>query len=239
MSSENPSGADNQQETAQVDARARSSSGWRFRRRRRLLLRLDPCARLPDARSTGGWQLHPVFHATALWHREVLDLTAVLHFGTPSTMPRRQLSITVAFDSRAGPAVDSHVHQRHARYSCRVGRSPSIVASVQIIGRTGILPYFELLPLTLKATMIFTLFAATSDCDAVEGATSSGSPTVIERRVVRSWHLRADFENADGKSDEAKHRRAIRSGSSETARQAHSSNAALRSEDTVRSLLAT
>ena len=81
MSSENPSSADNQQET--------SSS----------LLELDPLwvvgfvdgegcfsvsiHRNPNARSTGGWQLHPVFHVYQhVDHRDVLEaLVAVFGCG--------------------------------------------------------------------------------------------------------------------------------------------------------------
>ncbi len=60
MSSENPSGADNQQETARLRYSSSIRVGRRIRRRRRLLL--DVCTPERQRPSTGGWQLHPGFH---------------------------------------------------------------------------------------------------------------------------------------------------------------------------------
>jgi LAGLIDADG endonuclease len=99
MSSENPSGADNQQETA------------------RSMFELDPrwvtgfvdgegCFSVsvhanPNARSTGGWQLHPVFHVYQhMRHRAVLEALIPM-FGCGRLRPKGPNSsvLTYAVDS--------------------------------------------------------------------------------------------------------------------------------------------
>src|SRR5215467_5063904 len=99
MHSDNPTGADNQQETA-------SSS-----------LELDPLwvvgfvdgegcfsvsvHRNANARSTGGWQLHPVFHVYQhADHRQVLE-ALIAFFGCGRIRPKGGVSsvLTYAVDS--------------------------------------------------------------------------------------------------------------------------------------------
>ena len=102
MSSKNPSGADNQQETA------------------RSMLELDPhwvvgfvdgegcfsvsIHRNAFARSTGGWQLHPVFHVYQhVRHRAVLE-ELIPFFGLGRLRPKGPQSsvLTYAVDSLGG-----------------------------------------------------------------------------------------------------------------------------------------
>ena len=127
MSSENPSGADNQQETA------------------RSMLELDPrwvtgfvdgegcfsvsIHRNLNARSTGGWQLHPVFRVYQhTRHRAVLEALIPM-FGCGRLRPKGPNSSVVTFAVDSLRDLDSHV-----------------------------LPFFERHPLVVKAED-FSLFA--------------------------------------------------------------------------------
>jgi LAGLIDADG endonuclease len=97
--SDNPTGADNQQETARLVARldARWVCGF---------VDGEGCFsvsihRNQNARSTGGWQLHPVFHVYQHGeHRAVLE-ALVGFFGCGNVRPKRGLSPvwTYAVDS--------------------------------------------------------------------------------------------------------------------------------------------
>src|SRR5688572_17637420 len=99
MSSDNPTGADNQQETASSSLELDAQWVVGF-------VDGEGCFsvsihRNPNAKSTGGWQLHPVFHVyqhTA--YREVLD-ALVRFFGCGRVRPKGDNSAvwTYAVDS--------------------------------------------------------------------------------------------------------------------------------------------
>ena len=97
VSSENPSGADNQQETVRsmFDLDPRWGAGF---------VDGEGCFsvsihRNPGARSTGGWQLHPVFHVyqhEESKHRR--DPDGILRDCTPGTSSQRRSSVKIQSD---------------------------------------------------------------------------------------------------------------------------------------------
>jgi hypothetical protein len=134
MSSENPTGADNQQETA------------------RSILELDPrwvtgfvdgegcfsvsIHRNLNARSTGGWQLHPVFHVYQhARHRAVLEALIPL-FGCGRLRPKGPNSSVWTFAVDSLKDLDEHVLPFFERYPLVVkagdfGRFAAIVRSMR------------------------------------------------------------------------------------------------------------
>ena len=149
MRSENPTGADNQQETASssLELDARWVVGF---------VDGEGCFsvsvhRNPNARSTGGWQLHPVFHVYQhAAHRAVLD-ALVTFFECGTVRPKGGASAVWTY------AVDS----------------------LRKLEST-IVPFFERHPLVVKAADFDRFAAIVSAMRRREHLTSDGFERVVQ-----------------------------------------------------------